>query len=126
MPLLRILDPFNHGTMERFLEVNNILIHFTIQKITKLLRVLAVPQDKGFYSFLLIFYNIVVPVLTRSLDVRCSNQEFCGTCMKQRPGCCSLLSYQFPMIFRIPFSVPFIYYSFTCNVTAIYKYRCLT
>lgn len=32
VPLLRILDPFNHGTMERLLEVNNILIHFTIQK----------------------------------------------------------------------------------------------
>lgn len=32
VPLLRILDSFNHGTMEMFLEVNNILTHFTIQK----------------------------------------------------------------------------------------------
>ena len=32
LPLLRILDSCNHGTMEMFLEVNNILTHFTIQK----------------------------------------------------------------------------------------------
>lgn len=32
LSLLRILHSWNHGTMEMFLEVNNILTHFTIQK----------------------------------------------------------------------------------------------
>lgn len=37
VPLLRILDSFNCSTMEMSLEVNNILIHFTLKnhKITE-------------------------------------------------------------------------------------------